>query len=126
MTDLNYTPDDFAKNDGFTNAESAYAFYASKKLEWQPIETAPFKKSVFIYYKNENRTVIVKAFKVSKFEQESTDENRHDWCDYNENDDTYYNPEGWYESVENHDDIDCIYIHDIYRPLGWMPLPETP
>ena len=44
--------------------------------------------------------------------------------DYNEEDDTYYIPEGYYEVVKNWDDFSSIAISDFVT--HWMPLPEPP
>lgn len=45
-------------------------------------------------------------------------------CDYNEETDEYYYPEGWWEVIKNWDDYGCVAIQD--EVIYWMPLPEPP
>lgn len=42
--------------------------------------------------------------------------------EYNEEDDTYYVEEGWYERIYNWGDFSSVWIAD--RVIAWMPLPE--
>ena len=44
--------------------------------------------------------------------------------EYNEEDDEYYMPEGWWEVIKNWDDYSCVVIGDFVT--HWMPLPEPP
>jgi len=45
--------------------------------------------------------------------------------EYDEATDTYYDPEGWYERIDNWDDYSAVVVHD-GEPTHWMPLPEPP
>ena len=45
-------------------------------------------------------------------------------CDYNEENDEYYFPEGWWEVIRNWDNYSCVAIED--EVVYWMPLPEPP
>lgn len=45
-------------------------------------------------------------------------------CDYNEENDEYYFPEGWWEVIKNWEDYECVAIQD--EVTHWMPLPEPP
>lgn len=44
--------------------------------------------------------------------------------EYNEEEDEYYMPEGWWEVIKNWDDYSCVAIGDFVT--HWMPLPEPP
>ena len=44
-------------------------------------------------------------------------------ADYDEETDTYYYPEGWWELIHNWDDYSCVAIADFVT--HWMPLPST-
>ncbi len=44
---------------------------------------------------------------------------------YDESEDEYYVPEGWFERIENWDDYTDIAVGD-YIVTHWMPLPEPP
>ena len=44
--------------------------------------------------------------------------------EYNEDEDEYYMPEGWWEVIKNWDDYSCVAIGDFVT--YWMPLPEPP
>ena len=46
-------------------------------------------------------------------------------CDYDETKDTYYQPEGWYELIDNWDDYEAVIIND-YTITHWQPLPPDP
>ena len=45
-------------------------------------------------------------------------------CDYDEETDEYYFPEGWYEVIKNWDEYSCILMDDTVT--HWMPLPDPP
>jgi hypothetical protein len=44
--------------------------------------------------------------------------------EYDEESDCYYDPEGWYECIDNWDDYNAVAISD--PVTHWMPLPEPP
>lgn len=45
--------------------------------------------------------------------------------EYDEATDTYYDPEGWYEQINNWDMYSAVAVHD-GEITHWMPLPEPP
>lgn len=76
---------------------------------------------VLAYFKNEfGKQRIIKAFYAPKFTIEDIGEN--DFVEYDEENDIFYTPEGWYENNE-YDEVnyfvDCKVTH-------WQPLPEPP
>lgn len=44
---------------------------------------------------------------------------------YNEKDDTYYLPEGWWETIDNWDDYARVYVSE-GQVTHWTPLPHLP
>jgi hypothetical protein len=47
-----------------------------------------------------------------------------DFAEYDEENDEYYWPEGWYESIENWDEYGAVFINDAVT--HWQPLPNGP
>ena len=47
------------------------------------------------------------------------------FCNYDEDDDAYYIPEGWYEQQCNWENYSSISVHEGEVDL-WMPLPNVP
>jgi hypothetical protein len=45
--------------------------------------------------------------------------------EYDENSDTYYDPEGWYEKIDNCGDYTAVAVCE-GEVTHWMPLPEPP
>ena len=45
--------------------------------------------------------------------------------EYDEATDTYYDPEGWYEQINNWDMYSAVAVHD-GEITHWMPMPEPP
>jgi hypothetical protein len=56
------------------------------------------------------------------WEVESWECDEEEWCDYDEEEDIYYYPEGWYEFGYEMD----TYHHISATVTHWMPLPEPP
>ena len=44
---------------------------------------------------------------------------------YNETDDTFYLPQGWWEHIDNWDDLAMVFVNE-GEITHWMPLPEFP
>lgn len=60
---------------------------------------------------------------IEKFKEEAPFDS--DYTDYNEENDTFYIPEGWYEVIDNWDEY--VYIAVIESaPTHWMFLPNDP
>ena len=90
---------------------------------WISVSDDMPKKVCLAYYKNElgnGRTV--KAKYVNKFSEEANTDD--DWIEYNEADDTYYYPAGWYEMIDNWDDFTFVTIN--HEVTHWQPLPAAP
>jgi hypothetical protein len=47
-----------------------------------------------------------------------------DFAEYDEENDEYYWPEGWYESIENWYEYAAVFINDVVT--HWQPLPSGP
>lgn len=48
-----------------------------------------------------------------------------DFTEYDEENDTYYWPEGWYEAIENWDDLGWVAVNE-GEVAYWQPLPKWP
>jgi Protein of unknown function (DUF551) len=80
-------------------------------------------QTVLAYYKNENglgRRVRAKWVKAKTVESSSDG----DIGEYDEATDTYYDPEGWYEKIDNWPEYTSVFIsHEVTH---WTYLPEAP
>ena len=88
---------------------------------WRPIKEADKSQTLLVYYKNDNgkaRTHL--ATYIEKFSEETCGE----YCEYSEELDEYYLPEGWYEVVWNWDEFMWIAMHN--EPTHFMRLPQPP
>ena len=45
--------------------------------------------------------------------------------EYDDASDTYYDPEGWYEKIDNWDDYSAVAVHQ-GEITHWMPMPAPP
>lgn len=94
-------------------------------MKWQPIETAPKATKVLITYNNsKGKSRVIVARYLPKYFMED-DAYFDDSMDYNEENDTYYYPEGWYEQIDNWDSYTDMFISEGV-PTHWMPLPNPP
>lgn len=76
---------------------------------------------VLAYYLNSaNRGRTVRAHYAAPKSEEASWES--DFCDYDETTDTYWCPEGWYETNENEETHWMI----VETVTHWMPLPNPP
>lgn len=94
-------------------------------MDWMDIESAPRDGTpVLIHYKNKlGKGRTIKAMFAAKhcIEQHSDS----DFYDYDEERDAYYMPEGWYECMDNWDDLAYVFVNE-GEPTHWMPLPPPP
>lgn len=97
-------------------------------MEWQTIDSAPKNKAILIFYKNcmgNGRTI--KAIYFPKFTSECADDYATgEWEEYDEQTGTSYVPEGWYECIDNWDELANVALEPYNVPSHWMPLPEPP
>jgi hypothetical protein len=84
----------------------------------------PSGKTVLAFYLNANGLPRrVRAQWVAAKSSESGSES--DIGEYDEATDTYYDPEGWYEQIDNWDDLSAVAICGV-TVTHWMLLPEPP
>lgn len=101
------------------------AFWAWLKYGgWQPIDTAPSGKPVLVHYRNSHgKGRTIKARWVARWTEEASFEAEDGCSEYNEENDTYYVTEGWWECVDNWDDFTEVKVSEGV-PTHWHPLPE--
>jgi hypothetical protein len=99
---------------------------------WRPIEDATekdLKKTMFIKLTNDNgKERIFKAIYISKHELTTDDWSweDEDTADYDNETDTYYVPEGWFECIESDASASGWFmLSGKQRPTHFMPL-DTP
>lgn len=78
-------------------------------------------KPVLISAKYNNYKYVCVGKWVEKYSVEDEGE-EFDSADYNEENDTYYYPEGWYECIYNWGDYSDVFISD--EVIAWQPLPK--
>lgn len=84
---------------------------------WRDIEIAPHNNDLLLL----SGKVQYVGFYADKYTIESGSDD--DDFEYNENDDTFYCTEGWYENQNNWGDYRAIAAID-YPPTKWMPIPK--
>ena len=95
----------------------------SKVGEWISVKKRLPKvdKPVLISAKYNNYKYVCVGKWVEKYSVEDEGE-EFDFADYNEENDTYYYPEGWYECIYNWGDYSDVFISD--EVIAWQLLPE--
>jgi hypothetical protein len=61
----------------------------------------------------------------AKSRSEDHDLSDDDFTEYDEQDDKFYWPEGWYEAIENWDELGWVKVHE-GEVAYWQPLPQWP
>lgn len=94
---------------------------------WIPVtERLPSRRQpVLACYTNgygHGRTI--RAQWLAKFQQESDDIDNF-YAEYDEETDTYYDPEGWYELIDNWGEYSSVGVTE-GTITHWMPLPAAP
>ncbi len=119
MNDENELQNEVSATEGLSSAKGANC---NDLLCWRPIDDAAKSgRKVLLSLLNiagKRRTIV--GFWVNKF---SIEDNNEEWHEEEEKDGTYYWREGWYESMESHDDYSCLYA-GIKSITHWMPLPK--
>jgi len=81
---------------------------------------------VLISYLNSyGKSRVIIARYIEKFTEEAG-ENWDDFGEYNEETDSYYWPDGWYEKIDNWDEYSDIKVSSNITLTGWQPLPKPP
>lgn len=95
---------------------------------WMPIETAPFGKTVLVFYNNSlGKGRIIKARYIERYTEEAGEASiDNEFCDYCEEYDEFFVPEGWYETVDNGHEYSGYKLETGSNPTHWMPLPPPP
>ena len=96
-----------------------------REPQWMPIETVMPESGqvVLACYKNETGKVrIIRAQWVKAKTSESGWES--DCGEYDEEADCYYDPEGWYECIDNWNEYSSVFVSA--NITHWMPLPPPP
>jgi len=92
---------------------------------WIPVsERFPEGTVLASYTNNYNKSRIIRAKYVQKFTQESEDIDNFD-AQYDEETDTYYDCEGWYEMIDNWDSYSSVAVTE-GTVTHWMNLPAAP
>jgi hypothetical protein len=95
-------------------------------IEWTLVseQMPPPCKKVLAYYKNSlrNSRRIVAKWVPAKTVESGVES---DMGEYDDATDTYYDPEGWYECIDNWCEYTAVKVCDV-EITHWMPLPDAP
>ena len=82
-------------------------------------------KKVLAFYRNaQGHGRVIVGMYVGRFESEPSVYGGDDNSEYNDADDTFYIPEGWYECIENWDAYSSVAVQ--HEVTHWRPLQESP
>lgn len=87
----------------------------------------PENKPLLIHIKNQqSKDRVIKAIYIPAKTIEAHVDS--EWFEYDEEEDTYWTPQGWYEDVyaETGLEFDLLFIGTDLEPLHWMTLPTPP
>lgn len=85
----------------------------------------PVGVDVLVVYRNEaNKPRIIRAQWVTKFAVEA-EPDLDEIGEFNEADNTYYLPEGWWEQIDNWEDYCQVYVSR-NTVTHWCPMPNLP
>jgi hypothetical protein len=105
--------------------EARAALAAPAHDGWIPVSERLPEGTVLAYYTNSHgKGRRIRARYVKRFTQESEDIDNFD-AQYNEDDDTYYDAEGWYELIDNWGDYSSVAVVE-GEITHWQPLPPPP
>lgn len=83
-------------------------------------------RAVLAYYLNSHGMGRrVRAALIARHTVETSHDAWGDGADYDEATDTYYSPAGWYECVDNWDELAYLFINE-GTVTHWIPLPAPP
>lgn len=119
--------------DGKTVSSSGMAVYsapvaaqAAQPDPWISVKDAMPKSGVIVlayYINSHNHSRRIRAKWTAAKTEEANAE--FDWGEYDEETDTYWTPEGWYECTDNWDEFSSIMVSE-GEITHWMPLPLAP
>lgn len=123
----NSTDEEFNQmNEALAILDAALAAEPQQPVAWVSVDDAMPKSGVTVLacYKNSHGNLRrIRAKWVAAKTEELNAE--HDWGDYDEETDTYWTPEGWYECIDNWDEFSSIMVSE-GEITHWMPLPLAP
>lgn len=108
------------------NWRPLYAHPPAQQPQWTPIaDGLPASgRTVLACYTNRVGNVRrIRAHWVAAKTSEASDES--EFSEYDEDTDTYYSPEGWYENIDNWGDYSSVFVCE-GEVTHWMPLPDAP
>ena len=95
-------------------------------VAWTPVATAMPKSGVVVLACYKNSADKVRRIRAQWIAAKTLEANGEfeDWSEYDEEADTYWTPEGWYECIDNWDEYSSVFVHE--QITHWMPLPADP